>query len=85
VRYSIVSEVAFVYREKMDKKEFRVLMKHCFLVKKKILLKPSLGLINIIRTVLGKSTIEIRFAKFKREDARSGRPNEARQQRLVNI
>jgi hypothetical protein len=36
VRYSrdIVSEATFVYCEKMDKKEFRVLMKHCFLVKK---------------------------------------------------
>jgi hypothetical protein len=34
VRYSIVREVTVVYSEKMDKKEFRVLMKHCFLAKK---------------------------------------------------
>jgi hypothetical protein len=33
VRYSILSEATFVYSEKMDKKEFRVLMKHCFLAK----------------------------------------------------
>jgi hypothetical protein len=30
-----VSEATFVYCEKMDKKEIRVLMKHCFLAKKK--------------------------------------------------
>jgi hypothetical protein len=29
-----VSEATFVYCEKMDKKEFRVLIKHCFLAKK---------------------------------------------------
>jgi hypothetical protein len=29
------NEVTFVYCEKMDKKEFRALMKHCFLAKKK--------------------------------------------------
>jgi hypothetical protein len=34
VSYSILSEATFVYCEKMDKKEFRVLMKHCFLAKK---------------------------------------------------
>jgi hypothetical protein len=28
-----VSEATFVYCEKMDKEEFRVLMKHCFLAK----------------------------------------------------
>jgi hypothetical protein len=43
-------EATFVYCEKMDKKGFRVLMKHCFLAKK-ILLKPMLGLINIIQTL----------------------------------
>jgi hypothetical protein len=78
VRYSIVSEVAFVYREKMDKKEFRVLMKHCFLVKKKAVeAQPWLDK-HYSDSALGKSTVEERFAKFKREDARSGRPNEAR-------
>jgi hypothetical protein len=50
VRYSILSEATFFYCEKTDKKEFRVLMKHCFLAKK-ILLKPRLGLINIIWTL----------------------------------
>jgi hypothetical protein len=34
VRYRILSEATFVYCEKMDKKEFRVFMKHCFLAKK---------------------------------------------------
>jgi hypothetical protein len=34
MKYSIVSEATFVYWEKMDKKEFRVLMKHCLLAKK---------------------------------------------------
>jgi hypothetical protein len=29
-----VSKATFVYCEKMDKKEFHVLMKHCFLGKK---------------------------------------------------
>lgn len=36
--------------EKMNKNEFRVFIKHCFLTKK-IPLKPSRGLINIIRTL----------------------------------
>jgi hypothetical protein len=34
VRYSILSKATFVYCEKMDKKEFRVLTQHCFLAKK---------------------------------------------------
>jgi hypothetical protein len=34
VRHSILSEVTFVYCENMDKKESRVLMKHCFLAEK---------------------------------------------------
>jgi hypothetical protein len=34
VRYSILNEPAFGYCEKMDKKEFRVFMKHCFLATK---------------------------------------------------
>jgi hypothetical protein len=29
-----MSEETFIYCEKMDKKEFRVLMKHCFLARK---------------------------------------------------
>jgi hypothetical protein len=78
VRYSIVSEATFVYCEKMEKKEFCVLMKHCFLAKKKILLKPRLGWINIIWTLHHEW-----FAKYKRgkmsieDDARSGRLKEA--------
>jgi hypothetical protein len=50
MKYSIGSETTFVYCEKMDKKEFRMLMKHCFW-RKKILLKPRFGLINITRTL----------------------------------
>jgi hypothetical protein len=37
VRYSILSEATYVYCEKMDKKEFRELKKHCFLANKNII------------------------------------------------
>jgi hypothetical protein len=77
VRYSIVSEVAFVYREKMDKKEFHVFMKHCFLVKKKTVETQAWLDKYYSDSAPGKLTVEKRFAKFKRGDARSGRPNEA--------
>ena len=50
MRYCILSQATFVSLKTMDKKEFRVLIKHCFLAKK-VLLKPSLGLINIIQTL----------------------------------
>lgn len=65
----------------MDKKEFRVLIKHCFLAKK-ILLKPKFDK-HYSDLVPGKSTVEKWFVKFKRgemsteDDARSGRPKEA--------
>ncbi|XP_025160565.1 histone-lysine N-methyltransferase SETMAR-like [Harpegnathos saltator] len=65
----------------MDKKEFRVLMKHCFSAKK-ILLKPRLDK-HYSDSAPGKPTVEKWFAKFKRgemsieDDARSGRPKEA--------
>jgi hypothetical protein len=36
VRYNNVSEATFVYCEKMDKKEFRLLMEHCFGEKKTV-------------------------------------------------
>ena len=39
-------------KKKMEKREFRVLIKHCFLMKKKIQWKPNNGLITIIRTLL---------------------------------
>jgi hypothetical protein len=81
VRYNILSEATLVYCEKMDKKEFRVLMKHCFLAKK-ILLKPRLGLINIIWTLhqqnqqLRSGLLNLNEAKYA-SNARSGRLEEA--------
>ena len=38
-----MSGATFAYREKMEKKEFRVLIKHCFLMKKKTLFKQKNG------------------------------------------
>jgi hypothetical protein len=63
VRYSILSEATFVYCEKMDKKQFCVLIKHCFLAKK-ILLKAWLDKHYSDSVPVGKMSIE--------DDARSG-------------
>ncbi|KAF8789505.1 Histone-lysine N-methyltransferase SETMAR like protein [Argiope bruennichi] len=63
----------------MDRKEFRVLIKHCFLIMLKpnsglillkpnsglILLKPNSGLISIMGSATGKSTIIGWYAQFK--------------------
>lgn len=57
-----------------------MLIKHCF-SSKEMLLEPRLGLINLI--LPSKSTVEKRFAKFRRgemsteDDTRSARPKEA--------
>jgi hypothetical protein len=53
VRYSILSEATFVYCEKMDKKEFRVLSKHCFLAK-----KDTVEAKHYTDSALAKSTVE---------------------------
>ena len=45
-----MSEATFVVMKKMEKIEFRVLVKHFFLAKK-VEWKPKNGLINIIRTL----------------------------------
>ncbi|GFU02052.1 mariner transposase [Trichonephila clavipes] len=67
----------------MDKKEFRVLIKHCFLAKKNTVETKALLDKHYSDFAPGKSAIEKWFTKFKRgemsteEDARSGRPKEA--------
>jgi hypothetical protein len=67
VRYSILSEATFVYCEKMDKKEFSVLMKHYTFWRKKIMLKPRQWLDkHYLDSAPVKSTVEKWFAKFQR-------------------
>lgn len=67
----------------MDKKEFRVLIKHCFLAKKNTVQAKAWLDKHYLDSAPGKSTVEKWFAKFKRgemsieDDARSGRPKEA--------
>ena len=67
----------------MDKKEFRVLIKHCFLTKKNTVETKAWLDKHYSDSAPGKSTVEKWFAKFKRgemsteDDARSGRPKEA--------
>jgi hypothetical protein len=82
VRYSIVSELTFVYCEKMDKKEFRVLKKHCFLAKKNTVEAKAWLDNHYSDSAARKVSVEKWFAKFKRgemsieDDARSGRAKE---------
>jgi hypothetical protein len=69
VRYSIVNEGTFfywVYCEKMDKKEFRVLMKHCFLAKKNTVQATAWLDKHYLDSAPAKSTVEKWFFKFKR-------------------
>lgn len=67
----------------MDKQEFRVLIKHCFLAKKNTVETKDWLDKHYPDSAPGKSTVEKWFAKFKRgemsteDDARSGRPKEA--------
>jgi len=67
----------------MDKKDFRVLIKHCFLLKKNTVEAKAWLDKHYSNSAPGKSTVEKWFAKFKRgemsveDDARSGRPKEA--------
>jgi hypothetical protein len=67
----------------MDKKEFCVLMKHCFLAIKNTVENKAWLDKYYLDSAPGKSTVEKWFAKFKRgemsiqDDARSGRPKEA--------
>jgi hypothetical protein len=83
VRYSILSAATFEYCEKMDKKEFRVLLKHCFLAKKNTVEARAWLAKHCLDSAPAKSTVEKWFAKLKRSemciesDARSGRPKEA--------
>jgi hypothetical protein len=58
VRYSIVSGVFFVYCEKMEKKVFRVLMRHCFLGEK--------------NTVEAKAWLDKHYSEHKNQPLRSG-------------
>lgn len=83
MRYSILSEAAFVIFKKMDKKDFCVLIKHCFLLKKNTVEAKAWLDKHYSDSAPGKSTVEKWFAKFKRgemsieDDGRSGRPKEA--------
>lgn len=67
----------------MEKKEFRVLIKHCFLAKKNTVEAKAWLDKHYSDLAPGKSTVEKWFAKFKRgemsteDDPRSGRPKEA--------
>lgn len=67
----------------MDKKDFRVLIKHCFLLKKNTVEAKAWLDKHYSDSAPGKSTVEKWFAKFKRgemsveDDARGGRPKEA--------
>ncbi|GFW78559.1 putative DD34D transposase [Trichonephila clavipes] len=64
----------------MDKKEFRVLIKHCFWSKKSNVETKAWLDKHYLDFSPGKSTVQKWFAKFKRgemsteDDARSGRP-----------
>jgi hypothetical protein len=75
-----LSETTFVYCEKMDKKEFRVLMKHCFLAGKNTVEAKAWLDKHYLDSAPAKSTVEKWFAKLKlgemciEGDARSGRP-----------
>lgn len=66
----------------MEKKEFRVLIKHCFLAKKNTVEAKVWLDKHYLDSAPGKSTVEKWYAKFKRgemsteDDARSGRPKE---------
>jgi hypothetical protein len=83
VTYSILSEATFVYCEKMDKKEFCVLLKHCFLPKKNTVETKVWLEKHYLDSASAKSTVEKWFAKLKRGkmciegDARSGRSKES--------
>ena len=60
----------------MEKSEFRVLIKHCFLIGK-ILFKQSNSLISVIRTLLRRKQ-RLKGGRTDKNDAeRSGRPNSA--------
>jgi hypothetical protein len=83
VRYSIFSEATLVCCEKMDKKEFRVLIKHYFLAKNNTVETKVWLDKHYSDSAPAKSTFKNWFAKYKRgemsieDDARSGRPKEA--------
>jgi hypothetical protein len=83
VRYSILSAATFVYCEKMDKTEFRVLLKHCFLAKKNTVEAKTWLDKHSLDSAPAKSTVAKWFAKLKlgemciEGDAHSGRLKEA--------
>jgi hypothetical protein len=66
VRYSILSEATFAYCEKIDNKELRVSIKHCFLAKKNTVETKVWLDKHYSDSALAKSTIKNWFAKFKR-------------------
>ena len=59
MRHRILSEATFVSLKTMDKKEFRVLIKHCFLAKKKNSVEAKAWFDkHYSDSALGKSTVE---------------------------
>jgi sarcosine oxidase delta subunit len=61
----MVSKTTYVYCEKMDNKEFRVLMKHCFLAKKNTFEAKAWFDKHYLNSAPRKSTVEKWFAKFE--------------------
>jgi hypothetical protein len=66
VRYSISGEAIFVDCVKMDDKEFRLFMKHCFLMKKNTVEAKAWLDKHYTDSTPAKSTVEKWFAKYKR-------------------
>lgn len=81
--YSILCEATFVIEKKMEKSEFRVLIKHCFLMKKNTVETKQWLDKHYSDSAPSRQMVEKWIAEFKRgrtstNDAeRSGRPNEA--------
>ena len=64
--YRILSEETFVSLKKMDKKEFCVLIKHCFLAKRNSVEAKAWLDKHYSDSAPEKSTIEKWFEKFKK-------------------
>lgn len=81
--YSILSEATFVNVKKMDKEEFRVLIKHCFLMGKNAAGAKMWLDKHYPTSAPGEATVRNWFAKFRtghmstNNDERRGRPKEA--------
>ena len=82
MRYCVLSEATFGFEKKMEKKEFRVLIKYCFLKGKNTVEAKKWLDQEFPGSAPGKSTIIDWYAKLKsgemstEDDERSGRPKE---------